>query len=98
MKLTLAITRNAPDRYRGFLRSCMLEIAPGTYCQLGMHKAVRERVWATCCAWANLLGPDASILLLWPDKAYPGNLGMLTLGIPKHNIVEHDEMWLVQHT
>ncbi len=29
MPMTLVVTRNAPMRYRGFLASCMLELAAG---------------------------------------------------------------------
>ena len=33
MPLTMVITRDVEDRYRGFLGSAMLELAPGGYAQ-----------------------------------------------------------------
>ncbi|NJN36487.1 MAG: hypothetical protein HC794_04785 [Nitrospiraceae bacterium] len=33
-------SRNAPGRYRGFLASCMLELAPGVYTSPQMSEAV----------------------------------------------------------
>ena len=42
--MTVVVTRNVPGRYRGFLASCMLEVAPGVYTNPGMTRAVRERV------------------------------------------------------
>lgn len=44
MSVTLIVTRNAPDRFHGFLASCMLEVAPGVYVSPRMGRAVRERV------------------------------------------------------
>ena len=34
-----------PDRFDGFLCSCMQEVAPGVYVAPRLKKAVRERVW-----------------------------------------------------
>lgn len=31
MPMTVVVTRDVPDRFRGFLVSVMLEIAPGVY-------------------------------------------------------------------
>ena len=44
MPMTVLVTRNAPMRYRGFLASCMLELAAGVYTSPRMTRAVRERV------------------------------------------------------
>lgn len=44
--MTLAVTRDVAARFRGFLASCMLEIAPGVYTSPKMNRAVRERVWS----------------------------------------------------
>jgi CRISPR-associated endoribonuclease Cas2 subtype I-E len=49
--MTVVVTRNVPDRYRGFLASCMLELAPGVYTSPHMNQSVRERVWA---AWGGV--------------------------------------------
>ena len=65
--MTVVVTRNAPDRYRGFLASCMLELAPGVYTSPQMSKAVRDRVWAVCCEWAGALPDDGGVLMTWRD-------------------------------
>ena len=55
MDMTVVVTRNAPERYRGFLASCMLEIAPGVYTSPRMSDGVRERVWEVCLEWSGAL-------------------------------------------
>lgn len=92
--MTVIVTRNVPDRFRGFLSSCMLELAPGVYTNPGMTAGIRERVWAVCCEWAGIIPDDGGILLTWYDKASPGNQGLLTLGWPKKDITEVDGLWL----
>jgi CRISPR-associated protein Cas2 len=94
MSMTLVITRNVPDRYRGFLASCMLELAPGIYTNPHMSRAVRERVWAVCCDWAEVLPNDGGILMTWRDKTSPSGQAVLSLGWPKKELVELDGLWL----
>jgi hypothetical protein len=45
--MCVIVTRDVPSRFRGFLASCMLEIAAGAYTQLDMFASVRERVRCT---------------------------------------------------
>lgn len=92
--MTVVVTRNVPDRYRGFLASCMLELAPGVYTSPDMSRAVRERVWAVCCEWAGELPDDGGVLMTWQDKQEPSGQALLTLGWPKKELVELDGMWL----
>lgn len=44
--MTVVVTRDVAPRIRGFLASCMIEIAPGVYTSPRLSTAVRERVWA----------------------------------------------------
>lgn len=92
--MTVVVTRNTPDRYRGFLASCMLELAPGVYTSPDMSQAVRERVWAVCCEWAGVLPDDGGVLMTWREKKEPSGQAMLVLGWPKKEIVELDGIWL----
>ena len=92
--MVVVVTRNVPDRYRGFLASCMLELAPGVYTNPGMTRAVRERVWTVCCAWAQVLPKDGGVLMTWHDKKEPGGQGINCLGWPKKEVVEHNGIWL----
>lgn len=92
--MTVVVTRNTPDRYRGFLASCMLELAPGVYTSPHMSPAVRERVWAVCCEWAGVLPDDGGVLMTWREKQEPSGQAVLVLGWPKKELVELDGMWL----
>lgn len=92
--MTVVVTRNIPSRFRGFLSSCMLEVAPGVYTAPDMTTAVRDRIWNVCCEWAGLLPDDGGLLMAWFDRQQPGGQGLLTLGWPKKELVEHDGIWL----
>jgi CRISPR-associated protein Cas2 len=92
--MTVVVTRNVPDRYRGFLASCMLELAPGVYTSPQMNEAVRERVWAVCCEWSGVLPDDGGVLMTWQDKSMPGGQAVLVLGWAKKDLVELDGVWL----
>lgn len=94
MVMTVVVTRNVPDRYRGFLASCMLELAPGVYTSPQLSEAVRERVWAVCSEWAGTLPDDGGVLMTWRDKKMPSGQVVLVLGWPKKELVELDGLWL----
>ena len=96
MPTTILVTRLAPDRYRGFLASCMLEIAPGIYLSPDMSKGVRQRVWEVMMNWQEALPPEGGILMVWPDKHSASGLGISFIGFPKKEIIEHGEHWLVR--
>ena len=72
MAMTVIVTRNAPDRMRGFLASCSCEISPGVYTAPRMCKAVRERVWSVIEHWYGLVD-DCSVTMTWIDRESPGN-------------------------
>jgi CRISPR-associated protein Cas2 len=94
MSMTVVVTRNVPDRYRGFLASCMLELAPGVYTNPKMNEAVRERVWAICCEWAGVLPDDGGVLMTWRDRRAPSGQAVQILGWPRKELVELDGLWL----
>jgi len=94
MSMTVAVTRNLPGRFRGFLASCMLEVAPGVYISPSLKKAVRERIWRVMQKWATLVPEDGGLLLLWRDREAPSGLSLRTLGWPKQDIVNHEGLWL----
>ena len=71
MPMTVIATRNVEDRYRGFLASCMLEIAPGVYTGPRMTSGVRERVWRVLSEWHAALRQGA-IVMTWSEPAAPG--------------------------
>jgi len=96
MDMTVVVTRNAPDRYRGFLASCMLEIAPGVYTSPRMSDGVRERVWEVCLEWSTALPVDGGVLLTWRDAEEPSGQGLRVAGWARSDIVEHDGVWIAR--
>lgn len=94
MSTTIAVTRNLPGRFNGFLTSCMLEVAPGVYVAPRMKKSVRERVWKVMMEWAELIPSDGGMLLAWRDQNAPSGLSIRTLGWPKKELLEHEGTWL----
>jgi CRISPR-associated protein Cas2 len=96
MPLTILVTRDVEMRYRGFLTSVMLEIAPGVYVAPEMSAAVRVRVWTVMTNWWNTLG-RGSLTMVWRDTSAPGNLRIETLGEPPKTIVDADGVLLVKH-
>ena len=97
MSMTVVVTRNVAPRFRGFLASAMLEIAPGVYTAPSMTAGVRDRVWEVLAEWfaagATTGGrPDdvASILMTWRDKTAEGGQRISTLGVPAKILVEAD--------
>ena len=81
MAMTVVVTRNVEERYRGFLASCMLEIAAGVYTGPRMTAGVRDRVWRVLSDWHQALG-QGSIVMTWLDLAEPGGQGVKLLGEP----------------
>jgi CRISPR-associated protein Cas2 len=87
MPMTVLVTRDVEDRYRGFLASAMLEIAPGVYTAPELSAAVRERVWTVVSGWHATLG-RGSIVMTWRDPAAPGGQGIRSLGTPPYRLVD----------
>ncbi len=95
MAMVVVITRDVEDRYRGFLGSAMLELAPGVYAHPRMSPAVRNRIWTVLAEWFGHKG-SGSVVMTWADTAQNGGLGLTVLGSPPKNIVAHDAMLLVR--
>jgi len=87
--MVVVVTTSVAERFRGFLASAMLEIAPGVYTAPRMSKGVRQRVWAVLADWHGSLG-GGSIVMTWRDPAEPCGQGILTLGLPARTFVELD--------
>ncbi len=102
MPMTIVVTRNVAARYRGFLASVMLEIAPGCYTSPLMSKGVRERVWDVLSGWFDVnatVGAQsedrASIVMTWREAGAPGGQKILTLGVPAKTLVDADGIIIV---
>lgn len=93
--MVVVVTRDVAARFRGFLASCMLEIAPGVYTAPRMSAGVRERVWRVLEDWYLALG-GGSVVMTWRDLGADTGQGLRTLGLPAKEIVEIDGLYLVR--
>ena len=93
--MAMVVTRNVEDRYRGFLTSVMLEVAPGTYVAPDMSAGVRSRTWSVLADWWRILR-TGSIVMVWRDVQSVGNLRIEVLGEPPKEIVDADGVLLVK--
>ena len=95
--MTVVVTVNVEARYRGFLASAMLEIAPGVYTSPQMTSGIRERVWDVVSRWYYELG-QGSIVMTWRDPSAVGEQRILTLGEAPKEIVDADGVYLVKYS
>ena len=93
MPMTVVVTRDVPGRFRGFLASCMLEIAPGVYTSPNMSAGVRERVWRVLDEWHNAIG-EGGLLMTWPDRNEPSRQAVRVLGWARRELVDFDGVCL----
>jgi len=97
MALTVIVTRDVAHRYRGFLASVMLEIAPGVYISPNMTAGVRGRAWKVMYEWHGE-EPEGSIVMVWRDASQTGSVGIETLGTPPKELVELDGLWITRRS
>ena len=95
--MTVVVTVNVEARYRGFLASAMLEIAPGVYTSPQMTSGIRERVWDVVSRWYYELG-QGSIVMTWRDPSAVGEQRILTVGEAPKEIVDADGVYLVRYS
>lgn len=95
MPMTVVVTRDVADRYRGFLSSIMPEVGPGMYVSPELSRGVRERVWTVLSGWWDGI-PGGSLLMVWKDDSVPGRLGLLTLGMPARSLADLDGVLVVR--
>jgi len=95
MPMTVVVTVDVAARFRGFLASCMLEIAPGVYTAPRMTRAVRERVWSILDEWHGELG-GGGIVMTWRDVGLPGGQGVAMLGAPPKELHDADGIFLAR--
>ena len=95
MPMTVVVTRDVEDRYRGFLSSVMLELAPGVYTGPRLSRGVRERVWQVMSDWHGELR-RGTIVMTWRETTAPGGQGVLMLGETRRMLVDIDGILLVR--
>ena len=95
--MTVIVTVNVEARYRGFLSSAMLEIAPGVYTSPNMTGGIRDRIWDVLSRWYYDSGRGA-IVMTWSDAAAVGEQRIRGLGEAPKEIVDADGVYLVKYS
>ncbi len=95
--MIVIVTVNVEARYRGFLASAMLEIAPGVYTSPNMTSGIRERIWDVLRRWYYELRQGA-IVMTWRDPSGVGDQQIRTLGEVPKEIVDADGVFLVKYS
>ncbi len=95
MPMTVIVTCDVAPRFRGFLASVALEIAPGVYTAPKMTKGVRERVWAVLSEWYADLR-SGTVVMTWRETGAPSGQHILTLGCPAKEIIDADGVLLAK--
>lgn len=93
--MTVVVTVKAPGRIRGFLASCMLEVAPGVYTAPDMTSAVRERLWNVLADWWEEW-PETGIVMTWQASSHPGGQAIRSLGETPCELVATESVSLVR--
>lgn len=94
--MTVVVTVNVESRYRGFLASVMLEIAPGVYTSPRMTTGIRDRIWDVLSRWYYNSGRGA-IVMTWSDSTAVGGQQLRLLGEAPKAIVDADGVYLVKY-
>jgi CRISPR-associated protein Cas2 len=95
MPMTIVVTRNSPERFRGFLTSCMCEIAPGVYTAPRLTQGVQKRIWSVLTSWFQPTAEHA-VLMTWPDPSLPGGQAFSFLGTPRQDLCDYDGVFLAR--
>ena len=95
--MIVIVTVNVEARYRGFLASAMLEIAPGVYTSPNMTSGIRDRIWDVLRRWYYELRQGA-IVMTWRDPSGVGDQQIRTLGEVPKEIVDADGVFLVKYS
>jgi CRISPR-associated protein Cas2 len=93
MALTVLITRDVEDRYRGFLSSAMLELSPGVYASPTLNARARDKIWKVVTDWHGRLG-CGSLLMIYPDAQSAGGMAVRSLGVTPRQAVKLDGVLL----
>jgi len=93
--MTVVVVRDVAARFRGFLASCMVEIAPGVYTAPRMTRGIRERVWQVLEEWYEEIG-GGGIVMTWRERSAVGSQSFEVLGTPPRDLIELDGVFLAR--
>ena len=93
--LTVVITRDVDHRYRGLLRSAMLEASTSIYISAQLNREARNRLWDVIERWHRALN-RGSILMIWRDGNAVANIGLKSVGDIPRDLYEADGILLTR--
>jgi CRISPR-associated protein Cas2 len=91
MGLTVVVTRNAPDRLRGFLRSTMVEVSSHTFLSVFLTKRAREAIWAEVAPFGS---DNVSVLMVYEDSTLATRCVVRISGEPQRDFLVLDGLLL----
>jgi CRISPR-associated protein Cas2 len=95
MPMTTIVTRGVEDRYKGFLGSIMLELAPGVYAHARLSAGVRGRIIDVLEDWYSQRR-NGSIVVCWAENTANGTMGLKVFGELPRQIIPHGGTLLVR--
>jgi len=95
VNLTVVVTSNVEDRYRGFLSSLMMEISVGVFTSPRLSAGTRDHIWSVLSNWHAELR-NGTIVMTWMDRDAPGGQRVLHLGQPSRTLADVDGISLVR--
>ena len=93
MSMTLVITNNVEDRFRGFILSCMPEVSSGLYISTNLNNTIRMRMWETLSDWHHSY-QSGSIILIYEDKKSLGGIAIKSLGRTTKKLFDIDGFYV----
>lgn len=93
--LTVVITRDVDNRFRGLLRSAMLEASTSIYVSAQLNREARNRLWDVLERWHKELD-RGGIVMLWRDTNAFSDIGVKSLGEASRDLYEVDGILLTR--
>lgn len=93
--LTIIITRDVDNRFRGLLRSVMLEVSAGIYVSAQLNREARNRLWNVIERWHQVL-QCGSVTMIWRDTRSSGDIGVKIVGVSSRDLYDADGILLTR--
>lgn len=93
--LTVIITRDVDNRFRGLLRSAMPEVSTSVYVSSQLNREARNRLWDVIDRWHKAL-QRGSVIMIWRDGRLSGDMGVKIVGNAPRDLYDADGILLTR--